>query len=164
MYTSSGFTPTALGTYHWIATYTGDANNDAVTTSCGDTGETLMVNSKANPSITTSLSTSSIFVGGGATDSATLSGGVSPVGTITFTVYRDACIGSAVFANTKIVSGNGVYTSDPFLPSGGGIYHWIASYSGDANNNGYTTSCGDSTEILFVSSLGGGGGGRHMPM
>ena len=35
------FTPTKAGAYFWIATYNGDANNDAVSGVCGDQGETL---------------------------------------------------------------------------------------------------------------------------
>src|SRR2546426_1094470 len=36
MYASTpGFTPSAAGTYHWIASYTGDSNNSPFTTACG---------------------------------------------------------------------------------------------------------------------------------
>ncbi len=38
-YTSAPFSPTVAGTYRWIAAYSGDANNLAVTTACGDAGE-----------------------------------------------------------------------------------------------------------------------------
>jgi hypothetical protein len=42
-YTSPSFTPTASGTYSWQALYSGDAQNSAVTTTCGDTAETVTV-------------------------------------------------------------------------------------------------------------------------
>ena len=41
--TSASFTPTAVGTYRWIARYSGDANNDPVSGACGDTGEQVVV-------------------------------------------------------------------------------------------------------------------------
>src|SRR2546428_10053478 len=42
-----------LKNYRWIASYSGDPNNNAVSTSCGDAGETSTVN-KATPTLTTS--------------------------------------------------------------------------------------------------------------
>ncbi|HEX2029378.1 MAG TPA: hypothetical protein VHF25_15420, partial [Nitriliruptorales bacterium] len=38
-YTSEAFTPTAPGTYRWVAAYSGDDANDAVTTACGEANE-----------------------------------------------------------------------------------------------------------------------------
>jgi hypothetical protein len=35
-YTSGAFTPTQPGTYQWLVTYTGDANNVSVVSTCGD--------------------------------------------------------------------------------------------------------------------------------
>jgi hypothetical protein len=40
---SAGFTPTQSGTYRWIAAYSGDANNQPVSGSCNDTGESVTV-------------------------------------------------------------------------------------------------------------------------
>ncbi|MGZ3357651.1 MAG: IPTL-CTERM sorting domain-containing protein, partial [Isosphaeraceae bacterium] len=37
------FTPTVPGTYHWIATYSGDANNAPTATVCDDTNESVIV-------------------------------------------------------------------------------------------------------------------------
>src|SRR2546428_10110573 len=52
-YPSSAVTVTQAGRYRWIASYSGDPNNNAVSTSCGDAGETSTVN-KATPTLTTS--------------------------------------------------------------------------------------------------------------
>ncbi|HTH05937.1 MAG TPA: hypothetical protein VL916_08705, partial [Ilumatobacteraceae bacterium] len=41
--TSAAYTPTAPGTYRWIATYDGDVNNAAVSGRCGDPTETRTV-------------------------------------------------------------------------------------------------------------------------
>jgi putative Ig domain-containing protein len=41
---SSGpFTTSAAGTYNWVASYGGDASNPAVSTACGDPGESVVV-------------------------------------------------------------------------------------------------------------------------
>ena len=39
--TSAGYAPTANGTYRWVATYAGDANNAPVTGLCNEPGEKL---------------------------------------------------------------------------------------------------------------------------
>ena len=41
--TSDPFTPTAPGTYRWVAQYSGDANNVPVTSACNSQGETSEV-------------------------------------------------------------------------------------------------------------------------
>src|SRR2546428_6981258 len=73
------------GGFRWIASYSGDPNNNAVSTSCGDAGETSTVN-KATPTLTTSA-TATATAGQTIQDMATLAGGVNPGGTITFTLY-----------------------------------------------------------------------------
>jgi hypothetical protein len=42
-YTSSGFTPTAPGTYRWIANYSGDANYNPIAGMCNDANESELV-------------------------------------------------------------------------------------------------------------------------
>jgi hypothetical protein len=37
------FSPTAVGTYYWVASYSGDAHNNPVSGTCGDAGETSIV-------------------------------------------------------------------------------------------------------------------------
>jgi hypothetical protein len=71
------------------------------------------------------------------TDSATLSGGANPTGTITFTLFAPG--GPVVDTETVSVNGNGTYTTPTgfTLPGTGavtGTYLWNAAYSGDANN------------------------------
>ena len=46
--TSGAFTPTALGTYRWRATYSGDANNEGVTGACNDADEVALVTCTAS--------------------------------------------------------------------------------------------------------------------
>ncbi len=155
-YVSPSFTPTSTGTYYWLAVYNGDSANSGSSNACGSAGSPLEVLAvtKASPTTTTQVSNSgTIAIGGSATDTATLSGGFNPTGTITFQVYGasdSVCAGSAIFVSAKPVSGNGLYVSDAFSPSGLGTYHWIASYSGDANNNAFSTGCRDTGETLIV--------------
>ena len=48
-YSSTSFTPTAVGTYNWVASYSGDANNPATATACGDANESVTVNAVPTP-------------------------------------------------------------------------------------------------------------------
>ena len=52
-YDSDPFTPTAAGTYYWIASYGGDAKNLAVSGACSDANEHSVVGKK-QPEISTS--------------------------------------------------------------------------------------------------------------
>jgi Bacterial Ig-like domain (group 3) len=109
---------------------------------------------KANPGIVTLVSSASITIGASVTDTATLSGGNNPTGTITFTVFgpdNATCSGTGTTVSTETVNGNGNYTSDPFTPGAPGTYRWIASYSGDGNNEAATTACNDPGETVVVS-------------
>ena len=72
-------------------------------------------------------------------DSATLTGGLTPTGTITFDLYAPRGVDGR---DTEVVtvSGNGTYTTPAgyTLPTTGtviGTYQWVASYSGDVNNS-----------------------------
>jgi hypothetical protein len=89
-------------------------------------------------------------------DAATLAGGLSPTGTITFRLFgpgNATCTGTPAFTSTKPVSGNGSYTSAPFTPTVVGTYRWIAAYSGDANNSPVSTVCSDPAETVRVRGV-----------
>ena len=75
----------APGTYRWIATYSGDANNSGVAGLCNDANENVTVGT-ANPTMATTAS-AGVAVGGNVSDSATIAGGFNPTGSITFTLY-----------------------------------------------------------------------------
>src|SRR4029077_1664912 len=95
----------AAGTYTWTVSYSGDDNNNQATDQGGSAEQTVV--SPAAPSIVTTPNPSSVTLGTNSVtlkDSAVLSGGSSPSGTITFTlVYK----GSTVDTETVPVSGNG---------------------------------------------------------
>ena len=87
-YNSGNFTPTAVGTYYWIASYSGDANNAPSSTACRDANESSVVNME-QPAIVT-RATASVIIGDPISDTATLSGATSDAGgTITFRLFSD---------------------------------------------------------------------------
>jgi hypothetical protein len=47
--TSASYTPGTAGTYYWIATYNGDANNNTAAGHCGDTTESVVVTGGLQP-------------------------------------------------------------------------------------------------------------------
>src|SRR6266550_4510164 len=133
-------------------------------TKCGDTGETSHVNPK-QPTIATTAS-GPVTIGQAIHDTAQMAelvSGVAPTGTITFTAYApnangsvDATCGTAVFTDIETVDSTGKATSGNFTPSGtapqiAGTYEWKASYSGDANYKGVTSSCNDTGEQSLVN-------------
>ncbi len=154
-YTSANFTPTQAGTYRWIASYSGDDNNEAKSGACDDANESATI-AKASPALTTTASAGGPVGSTQITDTANLSGLVNPSGTrsVTFRLYgpNDAnCSGNPVFTDTKTVTTNGNYTSTDFTPADAGTYRWIASYSGDDNNNAATGACNDANESATIS-------------
>ncbi len=136
--TNPGFASNAVGVWHWTADYAGDAANNA--TSSGCTAEPVTV-TKASPSITTQQSAGGV-VGTVLNDTATLSGGSSPTGTVTFKLYppSDAtCTGVASYTDADP---SAPYATSPgFVSNAAGVWHWTADYAGDANNNAATSGC-----------------------
>jgi hypothetical protein len=151
-YQSQPFTPTVAGTYRWVVQYSGDDQNFAAgPTGCGDANEVVTV-SKAGPALVT-VASARAPVGGQVSDTAQLSGGVDPHGTLTFRLFGPndpSCSSSPVFTTQQTVIGNGSYRSATFTPTRTGTYLWVASYSGDANNQPAATRCGDSAEQTTV--------------
>ncbi|HET9114483.1 MAG TPA: DUF11 domain-containing protein, partial [Gaiellaceae bacterium] len=153
-YNSGDFIPDTAGNYYWIASYSGDSNNVGSTGKCGDEGETSTIG-KQPTAISTAATSGSL--GDAIHDVATLSGGANvPQGTITFNLYGPSatpdCSGEPVFTDTVSVDGNGDYQSADFTPDTPGNYYWIASYSGDVNNQPSTGSCGDEGETSTIKS------------
>jgi LPXTG-motif cell wall-anchored protein len=157
--TSDAFTVTAAGTYRWIASYSGDAKNFPVSGACNDANESSVVN-KANPTISTTA-TNGTLPPGTISDTANLTGVTANAGgSITFRLFgpsaSPSCSGSPVFTSTPVaVSGPGSYGPVTATVTAGGSYYWIASYSGDANNNAVAGACGDAGETSVVRVLQG---------
>jgi uncharacterized repeat protein (TIGR01451 family) len=148
--TSGTYTTTSAGDYHWIASYLGNASDKAVAGNCGDDGETSHVD-KANPAITT-VASAATDLGHAIHDTAHVSG-YSPTGSVTFTVYgpNDAnCSGAGTAVGSGQLDANGDATSPDYTPTAVGTYRWIASYSGDGNNNTVSGNCNDAGESVDV--------------
>lgn len=150
----ANWTPTAPGTYYWRAIYNGDNNNNGYTTACGGAGQQIAI-SAANPTVTTTASPNTGTIGTSITagDTAILVGGYNPTGSITFTLYSDSSCTSAVsgMSGTGTVSNGSASWSNNWTPTAPGTYYWRAVYSGDSNNNAFTTGCNDTGEQIVIN-------------
>ena len=76
-----------------------------------------------------------------------MSGGFNPTGDVIFELFAPAdttCAGAPAFVSTNPLTGNPLTaTSDSFPTDAVGIYHWVATYNGDANNNTVRSGCAD---------------------
>ena len=75
---------------------------------------------KAGPSIATTSSPGNLL-GAPVSDTATVSGGSSPGGTVTYRLFSDDRCANQVFTSTKPVEG-GTATSGAFTPAAAGTY------------------------------------------
>ena len=149
---SGDFTPAAPGTYRWTASYSGDANYAPVTTPCNDANESVVV-TQAVPTVTTQAS-GNVVLGGSVSDTATVTGGFNPTGTVIFNLYgpNDAtCAGTPVFTSPAKTLVGGAASSGSATPTAVGTYRWTASYSGDGNNAAVATACNDPNESVEVT-------------
>src|SRR5262249_27084709 len=145
--------PLAAGSYSFIAVYSGDGFHAGSTSAV----EPLTV-IEASPMLTTTPNETTVTLGDIPPpilqDEATLSGGFDPTGTITFELFQGTTL---VHPETVAVDrGNGTYTTLTgfTLPTSGtaaGTYQWVASYSGDANNNAAFTDTNAADEKVIVS-------------
>ncbi len=111
---------------------------------------------KASPAIATTPS-GSVPAGGNVSDSATLSGGSSPTGTITFSLFGpgDTTCKTVIATRSAAVAGNGTYGSGNVPVAAAGTYNWVAAYGGDANNNPAASGCGDEKVVVTPQILTG---------
>ena len=159
--TSAPFTPTAAGSYRWIAAYSGDVNYAAVTSACNAANETSVV-TQVTPTIVTQA-TPTVPFGGAVSDTATVTGAPAPApaptGTVTFTLFgpdNATCAGAPIFTSANRPLSGGpppTATSDPFTPTAAGSYRWIATYSGDANYATVTSACNAANETSVVTPV-----------
>jgi hypothetical protein len=155
---SNTMTFASAGLFYWQAVYSGDSNNNGISSLCtSGTNELLTVN-KASPTIATTLSASSIAMGLTAHDSSTFTGLVNSLGagTVTYSYYTNNTCTSAspVAAGTVTVPTSGVVPiSNTMTFASAGLFYWQAVYSGDSNNNGISSTCNAGTnELLTVTN------------
>ena len=141
--TPSGYTLPASGTvtgiYQWVASYSGDPNNNPASSNKGDEPVAVAL---ASPTLSTTPNPKEVTLNAGVPpalkDSAKLAGTYRGTGHITFSLYAPGGT-TVVDTETVPVSGNGTYStpSGYTLPASGtvtGTYQWVATYSGDGNN------------------------------
>jgi hypothetical protein len=136
-------------------TYSGGTAN--ISLSLGDTVNCYYTNHiNRSPTISTTLSSSSIQVGGSVHDSATLTGATSNAGgTVSYTVYTDSsCTQNPLSAGTVTVTNGVVPDSDPITFNSTGDFYWQAVYSGDSNNNPATSTCSDEHLVVTKAQPG----------
>jgi hypothetical protein len=132
------------------ATLTATSNKPSATASL-----TLLGAAQATPATISTTPSAGGPLGTTVTDTATLSGGASPTGTIEFTLYGPSATADCgpfvpiADHETVTVDGNGTYTT----PTGAtlflaGTYWWVATYSGDSHNNKATSGCGSESVTI----------------
>jgi hypothetical protein len=97
-----------------------------------------------NPGISTTPNPSSGSIGALLNDSATLSGALSPTGSITFKLFppSDAtCAGTPVLTQIVALTGNSASTTPGYTSLVAGIYRWTADYPGDGQNAAASSGC-----------------------
>ena len=157
-YTSDPFTPTAGGTYQWVTSYSGDANNFAASTICSDpAGTEVVVPRLLTPTLSLAVPPAARR-GEAVRATGSLAGGVVPSGTLTFTLHDpgdSACSAPPVSRWSVAVSGNGSYTSAPFTLPGPGTYRWVVRYGGDLAHVPVATTCGQRDSATAVAQVVG---------
>jgi hypothetical protein len=161
---SGPFSPTLPGTYQFVATYTGDMVYSPATSKCNDPNEAVLVTA-VTPKLTTTASPS-VAVNGTITDTAVLTGGQAPTGTIMFVLYQPidtTCAGPPVFRSTITIVDPSSVVSEPYIPPIPGTFRWRAFYSGDHTNGATSAPCNDTGESVDVTPGPGGPGGPSTP-
>lgn len=155
---NASFTPTATGTYHWVATYSGDSPNNNGTshnTTCNDTNEDVVVSS-----VPSSMSTAQTWI---PRDSATVSAtaGGTMTGTVSFELYasNDCAVGgdSPIYSTSRTVNGASPVTvrtqdasSQPAAQSATGDYSWSVSYdSTNAAQDDIAATCHETSSLTI---------------
>jgi hypothetical protein len=159
--TGTGFVGNILAntsiTFNAGANSTGSlyAHTGAVTMDSNNVSTCAGAGGKGGPAITTTPS-GSVPVGGSIADSASLAGGASPTGNVTFTLFGpgDTTCATPIATRTSPLIGT-TATSGTIPVTTPGTYSWTAIYSGDTHNNPATSSCGKEKVLVTAQTLTG---------
>ncbi|MEC3982005.1 ice-binding family protein [Amycolatopsis sp. H20-H5] len=131
------------------------AHTGAVTMDSNKVSTCAGAGNQAGPTITTTPS-GSVPVGGALSDTARLTGGASPTGTVTFTLFGpgDLTCAAPIATRTSALTGR-TATSGPVPAGAVGTYNWMATYSGDSANRAVTSLCGSEQVVVTAQVLTG---------
>jgi hypothetical protein len=106
----------------------------------------------STPAVSTTASSANL--GQAIHDDATLIGGDSPTGTITFKAYYEdpGCSTPAAYNSGPIALSGGQASSGDFTPDTRGRYYWTADYSGAVGNAAASSPCGAGGETSIVKA------------
>ena len=116
-------------------------------------GETTVT--KISPTLPTTPSAGGA-IGTVLNDSATVTGGSSPTGSIVFNLYGPndlTCANAAIHTQTVALTAGSATTTPGFTTTAAGTYEWTASYAGDANNNAASSACGAEAVVITNPSI-----------
>jgi hypothetical protein len=153
-FTPSGARPQIAGAYEWIASFSGDGNNSAASTKCGDSGELSLVRRKA-----TSIPTGQKVV---ISDFAKVaSAGATPVGTVSFQLFREpssGCTANRIYDSGPVpLNSSGLASTDnapngkPPTLSANSAYSWQVSYTPTSGSGFLPSSSPCGTEQIRIS-------------
>jgi hypothetical protein len=128
-----------------------DARGDLLIADSQNVRVRMVTSSPPTPSISTSQQPMSAAVGSSIADQATVSGGDSPSGTVTFNLYNNPnATGTPLFTDANEPLSGGVATSKGYTTAATGTDYWVATYNGDSNNN--PVSSGKAAEPVTITS------------
>ena len=126
--------------------------NDSVP---GDSVDAVKNWHKVQPAIATVQSAGGTL-GTAVSDTAQVTGGLNPTGTVTFQLFDNAtCTGTPVFVSSNQPLSGGQAASGSYTPTTTGTFEWVATYNGDNANLTAVSTCGsEPVSILAAAVLG----------
>ncbi|HEX5609650.1 MAG TPA: hypothetical protein VFX45_06115 [Solirubrobacterales bacterium] len=143
---SDPFTALRPGRYSFLASYSGDASNQAVSEPCDSPAQVVVVQ-KRTPRVKPRallIDRRRISI------RASLAGSVSPTGRITFNLYKPGdkrCKRKPAFSGGVTVKANGTFPLAQYIATKRGVYRLSVGYSGDQRNQRFKGSCGGAQSI-----------------
>ena len=147
------FVPLAAGTYHWVASYSGNLPNNSATshnTACDDTNEDVVVTT-----VPSSLTSAQTWV---PSDSVTVSAtaGGAMAGVVSFEFFTNGtCTGASAFSTTKNVAGASpqtVLSGNAPAQTASGSFSWRVSYdSTNAGQRDIPASCHETSSLTVAN-------------
>ena len=152
-YSPAAFKPTDAGTYHWVASYTGDAPNTldvAHNTDCTATKENVTITTVAS-----SLTSAQTWVPSDAA-TVTASAGGALAGQVTFQFFTSAdCSGTPAWSATKDVAGASpqtVASGNAPAQTATGSFSWKVAYaSTNPAQRSIPASCHETSALTITN-------------